>query len=85
MGHPVKKTSVVASLPHRLATIYTMKLSVFVIGPSKVGKTVIANYLADLSESLNYTDYHPTQGEIRCAHLESTRLNQMSRRPNPGN
>ncbi|KAJ3415181.1 Intraflagellar transport protein 22 [Chytridiales sp. JEL 0842] len=38
------------------------RLVVFVVGPQKTGKTTIANLLADLTESLNSTDYHPTQG-----------------------
>ncbi|KAJ3131112.1 Intraflagellar transport protein 22 [Physocladia obscura] len=38
------------------------KLSVFVVGPQKTGKTTIANYLADLADSLNGNEYHPTQG-----------------------
>jgi intraflagellar transport protein 22 len=39
-----------------------MKIVIFVVGPQKVGKTVLANHLADLSESLQPTEYKPTQG-----------------------
>jgi hypothetical protein len=42
-----------------------MKLNVFVVGPLKSGKTSLSNYLADLQDSLNYQDYHPTQGKTR--------------------
>ncbi|KAI8901128.1 hypothetical protein BC833DRAFT_614196 [Globomyces pollinis-pini] len=38
------------------------KLIVFVVGPIKSGKTMIANHLADLTESLETNEYHPTQG-----------------------
>ena len=44
-----------------------MKLTVFIVGPSKTGKTCIANYLAELSDSLNYNEYHPTQGDLSSA------------------
>ncbi|KAJ3092091.1 Elongation factor 1-gamma [Quaeritorhiza haematococci] len=47
----------------------TKKLTVFVVGPEKSGKTSIANFLADISESLNGTDYHPTQG-VRILEFE---------------
>lgn len=38
------------------------KLSLFVVGPQKSGKTTISNYIADLSESLNTSEYHSTEG-----------------------
>jgi Rab-like protein 5 len=40
----------------------TTSLTIFVIGPSKSGKTAISNYLGDLSESLETSEYQPTQG-----------------------
>ncbi|KAJ3011053.1 UNVERIFIED_CONTAM: Intraflagellar transport protein 22 [Siphonaria sp. JEL0065] len=45
------------------------KLTVFIVGPPKTGKTAIANYLADLAESLNGNEYHPTQG-VRILEFE---------------
>ena len=53
-----------------------MTISVFIIGPSGIGKTWIANHLADVSESLN-TDYHETQG-LRI--LEISRKLLLSKR-----
>jgi Rab-like protein 5 len=38
------------------------KVVVFLVGPQKTGKTAISNYLADLSESLDSPEYHPTRG-----------------------
>ncbi|KAH6587989.1 hypothetical protein BASA61_006138 [Batrachochytrium salamandrivorans] len=38
------------------------KVTIFVVGPLKVGKTAISNHIAEMSESLNGIDYHPTQG-----------------------
>ncbi|KAL2911617.1 hypothetical protein HK105_208918 [Polyrhizophydium stewartii] len=38
------------------------RLVIFVVGPPKVGKTAIANHIAELSESLSSSEYHPTQG-----------------------
>ncbi|KAJ3272170.1 Intraflagellar transport protein 22 [Terramyces sp. JEL0728] len=38
------------------------KLVVFMVGPQKTGKTAITNYLAEMSESLESTEYRPTQG-----------------------
>jgi predicted AAA+ superfamily ATPase len=38
------------------------RIVVFIVGPQRSGKTTVANYLADLTESLSSTDYHPTQG-----------------------
>ncbi|KAI9347174.1 P-loop containing nucleoside triphosphate hydrolase protein [Zopfochytrium polystomum] len=38
------------------------KITVFVVGPQKSGKTSIANHLADLADSLNSSEYHPTRG-----------------------
>ncbi|EGF79253.1 hypothetical protein BATDEDRAFT_89908 [Batrachochytrium dendrobatidis JAM81] len=40
----------------------TSKVTIFVVGPSKVGKTAICNYIAELSDSINSSEYHPTQG-----------------------
>ncbi|TPX69147.1 hypothetical protein SpCBS45565_g02632 [Spizellomyces sp. 'palustris'] len=40
----------------------TTKLIVFVVGPPRTGKTAISNHIAELTESLHTTDYHPTQG-----------------------
>jgi len=37
-----------------------MKLKLVLVGPSKVGKTRIANYLAEFEESPNYETYNPT-------------------------
>jgi Rab-like protein 5 len=45
------------------------KITVFLVGPSQTGKTAIANYLADLNESLS-SEYHPTQG-VRLECLEN--------------
>jgi hypothetical protein len=36
-------------------------LTIFVLGPSKTGKSTISNILSDLAESLNQ-EYQPTQG-----------------------
>ncbi|KAJ3011960.1 Intraflagellar transport protein 22 [Thoreauomyces humboldtii] len=38
------------------------KLTIFVVGPPRSGKTCISNSLAELSDSLNDRVYHPTQG-----------------------
>lgn len=38
-----------------------MTIPVFIVGPSKIGKTWISNHLADISESLN-SNYHETIG-----------------------
>ncbi|KAI8929976.1 hypothetical protein BC831DRAFT_441796 [Entophlyctis helioformis] len=43
-------------------TTVPTKISVFVVGPPAVGKTAVANHIAELSESLNSSEYHPTQG-----------------------
>ncbi|KAJ3075603.1 hypothetical protein HDU98_007585 [Podochytrium sp. JEL0797] len=47
----------------------SQKLTIFIVGPPKVGKTAIANYLADLTDSLNGDVYHPTQG-VRILEFE---------------
>jgi Rab-like protein 5 len=38
------------------------KLKIIIVGPSKSGKTALSNYLADLSETLEQNEYHPTEG-----------------------
>ena len=38
------------------------RLVIFIMGPSKTGKTLLSNTLSDLSESLNSQEYHPTRG-----------------------
>ncbi|XP_034230961.1 intraflagellar transport protein 22 homolog [Thrips palmi] len=48
------------------------KLKIILIGPKKCGKTVIANFLADATESSG-GDYHPTQG-VRILQFESANL-----------
>ncbi|KAJ3051555.1 Intraflagellar transport protein 22 [Rhizophlyctis rosea] len=53
------------------------KLVIFVVGPSKSGKTAIANYLADLTVHTN--DYHPTAG-VRILEFERT-ISLEPRRP----
>ncbi|KAI8805003.1 hypothetical protein BJ742DRAFT_822325 [Cladochytrium replicatum] len=40
----------------------TTKLTIFVVGPQRTGKSAVANCIAELSDSLNSTEYHPTQG-----------------------
>ncbi|KAJ3172771.1 Intraflagellar transport protein 22 [Geranomyces variabilis] len=40
----------------------TTKLTTFLVGPPRTGKTCISNHLADLTESLGDRQYHPTQG-----------------------
>ncbi|TPX59953.1 hypothetical protein PhCBS80983_g02102 [Powellomyces hirtus] len=44
----------------------TTKLTTFIVGPPRTGKTCISNHLAELSESLGGAGagsaYHPTQG-----------------------
>ncbi|KAJ3304159.1 Intraflagellar transport protein 22 [Blyttiomyces sp. JEL0837] len=44
-------------------------MTVFLVGGQKTGKTTVANFLADLSDSLNGSDYHPTQG-VRILEFE---------------
>lgn len=47
------------------------KLTIFVLGPPQVGKTAISNYIADLSESLETAEYHPTAG-VRILEFDRT-------------
>ncbi|KAJ3224881.1 Intraflagellar transport protein 22 [Clydaea vesicula] len=44
------------------------KITTFIVGPSKVGKSFISSSLADVSESLS-SEYHPTQG-VRILEFE---------------
>jgi Rab-like protein 5 len=46
----------------RAILVMTTTLTIFVLGPSKTGKSSISNLLADLLESLDSTEYQPTQG-----------------------
>ena len=43
-------------------------LKIIIVGPPKVGKTVIANYLSEFSHTVS-PDYHPTVG-VRILELE---------------
>ena len=45
------------------------KLVVFVVGPQEAGKTSLSNHVAELTESLNSTEYHPTKG-VRVLEFE---------------
>ncbi len=36
-----------------------VKVKILLIGPCKVGKTVIGNFLSEITQSLN-VEYHPT-------------------------
>ncbi|KAI9206187.1 uncharacterized protein BJ171DRAFT_612770 [Polychytrium aggregatum] len=47
----------------------SIKLTIFVVGPPRSGKTALCNYLAELSESLNSSQYHPTEG-VRILEFE---------------
>ncbi|KAJ1555427.1 Intraflagellar transport protein 22 [Cladochytrium tenue] len=40
----------------------TTKITVFLVGPQRSGKTAVANHLADLGDSLTGSEYHPTRG-----------------------
>lgn len=40
-----------------------MKIKLVLVGPAKVGKTRLANYLADFEENPNFETYNPT---VRC-------------------
>ncbi|KAI8909589.1 hypothetical protein EDD86DRAFT_190383 [Gorgonomyces haynaldii] len=46
-----------------------MKVVVFAVGPQESGKTAISNHVAELSESLSSTEYHPTVG-VRILEFE---------------
>ncbi|KAJ3193790.1 hypothetical protein HK101_004101 [Irineochytrium annulatum] len=46
-------------------------LKVFVVGPRSTGKTAVANYLAEITDTLVNSEYHPTQG-VRILECERT-------------
>ena len=46
-----------------------VKLKLVLVGPSKVGKTRIANYLAEFEENPNYESYNPTVSRTANTHL----------------
>ncbi|GFV05336.1 intraflagellar transport protein 22 homolog [Trichonephila clavipes] len=49
------------------------KVKLLVIGPCECGKSVIANFLADATETI-LNEYYPTQG-VRILEFESDNLN----------
>lgn len=49
------------------------KVKILIVGPSESGKTVLANFLADATESAS-GDYHPTQG-VRILEFEVDNVN----------
>ncbi|XP_054273111.1 intraflagellar transport protein 22 homolog [Macrosteles quadrilineatus] len=54
-----------------------MYLKIVLIGPCRSGKTVIANFLSDCSDSVS-GEYRPTQG-VRIVEFETQNLNMSSR------
>ncbi|RKO90909.1 hypothetical protein BDK51DRAFT_24722 [Blyttiomyces helicus] len=54
------------------------KLTLFMVGPAKSGKSAICNYLAELSDNSSASEYHPTQG-VRILEFERSILADAGR------